>query len=289
MGLATLALNVSLLSRQSKTSKMANRSRSSMDRSAVADNLENPGVECFWTIELNAEKRTHTWHVDPELEEGDKDFLDHTLFLKQAVLGEGTVAGQSNIVMLESPVNKEKAEDEKDEEKVMKGAIVHLEKGVNNMCHLDLSLNGETGGTFTLIGDGPVYITGLYLQEFPRPEAMNDTVGVTDDSIEESEEEVDDAEAEEPEEEEVEEEEEKVEVKPAKGKKAAPKRKVSPKAGKQNKQKQKVEVEDDDEEMDSEDDEEEDDSDYEEEKIVPKKAKKPAAAKDTKKGKAKTP
>jgi len=258
---------------------MANRSRTSMDRSGVAEILETPGVEYFWSIELNADKKSHTWTVkDENLEEDDEDFLCHSLFIKSAVLGEGAVPGESNIVTLESVDNTSE---------VQKGAIIHMAKGENNMGQIDISLSGKVGGTFTLTsGSGPVHISGNYLIEYPKPEGLDNTQ-TDDDSLGEDEiEEMKD---------EIEEEEEEEEEKPAKGKKGPTKRKAASKPNAKSKQKSKMEVDEDDEEDEDEDEDEEeeesedeDDEDYEEEKKVTKKTKKPAPA--AKKGKvAKTP
>jgi len=259
---------------------MAATTRTALDRSHST--AEGPNSEHFWTVKLDEENKTHTWKVEAE-EDGDEDFITHTLFLKAFVLGEGAVDGKSNIVMLES----------KDQEGTeTKGAVAHLAKGHGNlMSSCDLSINGKVGCTLSLdSGDGPVYVSGVYAQAYPREEPLDITGWATEDET--ADESVD----------ECEEDEEKAslngeeQAKATKGKKTATKRKASlTKAGKGKKQKPDTEEEDEDEEEDEEeemDDEEEEEE--EEEEVKPTKKAKKTSPKDTKlkgakTGKAKTP
>merc|ERR1711912_168415 len=75
---------------------------------------------------------------------------------------------QSNVVMMDSLDCENQQVD---------GAILHLKKGSGGslMCPLDLSISGKQGATFTLIGDGPIYISGNYLQEYPKEDPLDNT------------------------------------------------------------------------------------------------------------------
>jgi len=256
--------------------------RLALNRSGVSTSgTEIPGVEFFWAVELSGENRTHTWKPrDDDLEDDDTDFFSHNLFLKLAVLGEGAVSKQRNMVVLESPDN---------EGAVVKAPIVHLALGEGPaMAHLDLCLNGRSGGTFTLKeGEGPVHISGSYLMEYPKNELLDGTQTETDESeVEEVEE---DGEEEEVDDEKTEEKTGKKGAKEDKNLKrkaaTAPKDKKGKKSKKESEEEDEDE-EDEEEEMEEEDeDEDEDDSDYEEVKPT-KKGKKPTPpTKDAKKGK----
>lgn len=113
--------------------------------------------EFIWACELSKEKRIAKWEIDAD--DGDSDFLCHTLFLKQAVLGASAVDDETNIVSVET----------KDfYMQNVKQPIVSLTSGVTNSCMLDLNFSSEIPVTFHLTsGNGPVYITGAHLVEFP--------------------------------------------------------------------------------------------------------------------------
>jgi len=155
--------------------------RASLNRSQTMPAGETPGIEYFWATKLDASKKSFTWTVkDDALEEDDEDFINHTLFIKTAVLGAEAVDDQSNVVMMESL----DCENQK-----VEGAILHLKKGSGGslMCPLDLSISGKQGATFTLIGDGPIYISGNYLQEYPKEDPLDNTQteGESDESCDE--------------------------------------------------------------------------------------------------------
>jgi len=249
------------------------------------------GVEYFFNVKLDEDKKVYEWKPlgddDEGMEEDDEDFISHTLFLKTAVLGADCVKDQSNVVMLES--------EDGDGNKI-EGAICHLNKLYSPMCQLDLSLNGKNGAKFTLVGAGPIYITGNYVQDFPRDDGMMmDNTQTEDESENENGNEMDDSNEKMDEVEEVEDDSEEEETKVTKAKKAAAaKRKATAqKASSKPKQKAKMdtteedvddeEEEDEDEQDDADDDD--DDEDYEE--APPKKAaaKKAAPKADAKKGK----
>ncbi|XP_012935245.1 mitotic apparatus protein p62 [Aplysia californica] len=284
LSLLTSAVKAFVLSisikKPSTETKMANHSRSSLNRSGMGANSEAVGVEYFWTVELNADNRSHIWTAkDDELEDDDEDFVNHTLFLKLAVLGDGAVPGEPNIVTLESMDASSS---------VQKGAIVNLTCGNNNMGHMDLALSGKVGGTFNLVsGSGPVHLSGNYLMEYPKLENLDNTQTESDESEE--------LEADDRNGRDEDDEDEQEEVAVVKGRKP-PKRKGTPKSNKL-KQKAKMDVDDDEDDEEDDDDEDEDDFDDEdededsEEKSSARKPKKPVAvAKETaKKGKAKTP
>ncbi|GFR78595.1 nucleoplasmin-like protein [Elysia marginata] len=261
---------------------MSNRSRRHSDKSnnsKLNESAKSNGhghnaglteMEYFWSIELNAENRTHIWNNNEDMEEGDEDFIEYTLFIKSAALGENAVPNEHNLVMLES------AGSDGDPQK---GCIIHLCYGQNNMTQLDASVSGKVGPTtFTLAeGSGPIYICGSQLLEFPKDDSFADT-SQTESEEEETEEET--------EEEDADMEEEKELEKPEVEVKKATKRKASLLAGKP-KQKAKVnkEMADDDEEDEEEEEESEDESE-EEVKFKKTKKGKENGKKETPKGKA---
>lgn len=235
-----------------------------------------PGVEYFWSTTLKSDKKTFKFESEAEEEEDAKS----TLFLRTAVLGADAVEDQSNVVHLESTDCNGKP---------VKGAIFHLKKGAGGalMCSLDLSLNLLQGATFTLEGDGPVYISGNYLQEMELPDELEDYMGDSSDEDDE----LDESKESEGKDEKEEEKDEEGEEKEGKGKSTAAKRKATSKAkgkGKKAKLEEKDDVEEDDEVEDEEmEDEEEEEKDAKKSKKTEKTAKngKKSPKKDTKKSK----
>jgi len=283
---------------------MATRaSKSALDKSK-SNVVGNPMVmEQFWSCKLDGDTKSHQWVIQPEVatedDEDDEDFMNHTLFLRTCVLGDGAAEGESNVVMLKS---------EDHEEKETEGAIVHLVKGQGNpMATCDISINGKIGCTLTLSsGSGPVYLSGVYLQEYPREENLDQTHGLeTDDETADelnetaetdgNDESVEDEDEDEDEDEEEEEEEE--EEKPTKVKKNAVKRKASVTKGTKSKKMKKDDTEEEEDEDEAEDEaeeeeDEESDMEDEEENVKPSKKVTKKNVKDTKgakTGKAKTP
>merc|ERR1719295_1095251 len=183
-----------------------------------------------------------------------------------AVLGEGCVDKQSNVVML-----KTQGADEAEVE----GCIVQLGKGQGSlMAPCDVTVDGQAGCTITLVsGDGPVYLSGVHRHEHPLTDELERTQWATDDEGT-----MDDDTAEEPsdeddDDEDEEDEEEEEEESPVKAKNA--KKGKSPGKGAKN-QKKKADTE---EEVDEEEDmDEEEEDEEEEEKPVKKAAKKTNAA-----------
>jgi len=51
-------------------------------------------------VELTKEKPTYTWTFNEE--DDDSDYMVHTLFLKNAVLGTSAVKGERNLVQIET-------------------------------------------------------------------------------------------------------------------------------------------------------------------------------------------
>ncbi|BFZ01853.1 hypothetical protein BsWGS_04892 [Bradybaena similaris] len=221
----------------SKTKRLSERSSQS---SSTHGRLENREMEYFWSVVLSSEKRSVTWTISENAEEDDDaDDLDlvHMLFLRSAVLGGNAVAGEQNIVVLQST-----GEDGKSQ----KGAIAHLTRGQNPMTPLDITIPGKIGATFILSeGSGPVTIAGNHLVEFKEDDLMDDTQ-MDELSADENEDELGGS------------GDESDDIKDKKG----AKRKATPKTTKQ-KQKAKMDVEDDQSGEDEDEDEEEEDSDYE--------------------------
>ncbi|KAK0057876.1 nucleoplasmin-like protein ANO39 [Biomphalaria pfeifferi] len=246
---------------------MANRSRNFSEKSNNTSRLASgvADVEYFWSAELHSSKKSVTWVIkSQEPEEDDEDFIEHTLFIKMAVLGSDAVKGEQNIITLTSTGG---------DGEVQKGVIAHLTRGENSSALIDLTISGKIGATLTLSeGSGPVCISGNQLLEYPKEEDYLD-MSQDEEGSAESEEEMHE-----------EEEEEEAETK---GKKT-PKRKASVKSSKTKKA--KVDADDDDEdEDDDDDDDDEDDEDYEEDvkskrgkkgKVETKKAEKSKQEKD---------
>ncbi|XP_021358912.1 mitotic apparatus protein p62-like isoform X3 [Mizuhopecten yessoensis] len=203
--------------------------------------------EYFWGCVLNKDNPKVTWTFEEE--EEDTDFLIHTLFLKQAVLGQAALKDERNLVTVETK--------NFDNEQI-KHPVVSLTLGTNDMCNLDLSFGHENPVVFELVeGAGPVHLTAQQLVEMPDEGNISQDESCT--------------ETEEDEEELLEEKE------PAKTKK----RKASSSKGPtKSKEEDMEEDEEEDDEDEEEDEEEEEES--EEESSPEKSSKKKKKAKETK-------
>ncbi|CAL1528444.1 unnamed protein product [Lymnaea stagnalis] len=221
---------------------MANRSRNMSEKSDTKTAIGVADMEYFWCAELNSSTRSVTWVMnsgDLDDDEDDDDYIEHSLFIKQAVLGSGAVSNEQNIITLES-VN---ANGE-----LKKGVVANLTRGSSVMAHLDFTISGKNGVTLTLAeGSGPVFLSGNHLLEYPKDDNLGDLSQIESDgsNLDEEEEDVED-----------EEEEEDTNKKTVK-------RKAAVKPQKPKKAKMDVVEDDDDEDEEGEDDEEdEDDEDY---------------------------
>ncbi|XP_076104164.1 mitotic apparatus protein p62-like isoform X3 [Mytilus galloprovincialis] len=225
-----------------------------MDR--LPSTMNEPAREYFWGITLDKENPTFTWTFEEE--EEDTDYLVHTLFLKQAVLGASAVKDERNLVQIET-----KNFDQKE----LKQPLLSLTLGKNDMTSLDVSFGHEVAVVFRLVeGSGPVCLSAQQLVEYPD-----------DRNVSQDESELECSEVEEDEEEE-EESPKKVEV--------TKKRKASSQKSGKNKVLKKDE---DEEDMDEDEDESMDDEEDEEEMSSPEKSDKKKGKKEAKKddGKAK--
>jgi len=262
----------------------ATRTAAALEKSQIVTKVE-PFTDRFWAAKLGTDSKEVKWQVEEEdMEAGEQ----HVLHLKMAVLGEGCVDKQSNVVML-----KTKGADEAEVE----ACIVQLGKGQGSlMAPCDVTVDGLAGCTMTLVsGDGPVYLSGVYRHEHPLTDELERTQWATDDegtmddetAEEPSDEDEDEDDEDEEDEEDEEEEEEESPVKTTK--KNAPKGKSPGKGAKNQKKKAGIESE---EEFDAEEDME-DEEEEEEEKPVKKAAKKANGAVKGKKektaAKSKTP
>ncbi|XP_076104165.1 mitotic apparatus protein p62-like isoform X4 [Mytilus galloprovincialis] len=221
-----------------------------MDR--LPSTMNEPAREYFWGITLDKENPTFTWTFEEE--EEDTDYLVHTLFLKQAVLGASAVKDERNLVQIET-----KNFDQKE----LKQPLLSLTLGKNDMTSLDVSFGHEVAVVFRLVeGSGPVCLSAQQLVEYPD-----------DRNVSQDESELECSEVEEDEEEE-EESPKKVEV--------TKKRKASSQKSGKNK-------DEDEEDMDEDEDESMDDEEDEEEMSSPEKSDKKKGKKEAKKddGKAK--
>lgn len=142
--------------------------------------------------ELSKEKPSQTWTAsnDMELEdEGDEDFMIHSLILKSAMLGSKATDGQRNIVSI-----KTKGVDDNDIEQ----PVFSLTQGRNDMiANFDLHLGTRNEIVFNLVeGDGPVYITCSHVLEMPPPDEQETLMTTVDGQCEELEEDEESEEAE---------------------------------------------------------------------------------------------
>lgn len=212
--------------------------------------------EYFWGVELSKDKPTYTWTFEEEDE--DNDYLVHTLFLKNAVLGASAVKGERNLVQIET-----KNFDKTD----ISQPLLSLTLGQSDMCNLDISFGNEVKATFKLVeGSGPISLGGQQLVEFPPDELNSQDESALEDTMES------------------ELTEEDMSPKKSKKRKAGGAGDKKSKKGKMDESMSSaddsMEDEDDDEDDDDEDDDE-DDMD-EDEESSPEKGKKKKGAKDTK-------
>ncbi|XP_045189302.2 nucleoplasmin-like protein ANO39 isoform X2 [Mercenaria mercenaria] len=132
--------------------------------------------EHFWGVELSKEKPTFTWSFEEEEDDEDNDYLIHTLFLKNAVLGTSAVKGERNIVQIET-----KNFDKKD----IAQPLLSLTLGQTDMCNLDISFGNEVKATFRLVeGSGPIALGGQQLVEFPPDELNSQDESALEDTME---------------------------------------------------------------------------------------------------------
>ncbi|XP_048249333.1 nucleoplasmin-like protein ANO39 isoform X2 [Haliotis rufescens] len=217
--------------------------------------MERDAKEYFWGCQLTKEAPSQTWSFQEE--EEDSDYLVHTLFLRNSVLGAEAVKGELNIVQVET-----KSFEDKD----IKQPLFSLRNGGQETMTMDLSFAGACSTTFRLVeGSGPVHIGGQHLVEFPPEHNMSqdESEFFTEDDIEHEDDDDEDDEEDSP-----------------KGKKSQKRKASSQTTAKSKKGKMEVsaEDEDDDEDEDEEDmdddDEEDDDEDDDEEEETPEKTKK---------------
>ncbi|XP_048746611.2 nucleoplasmin-like protein ANO39 isoform X1 [Ostrea edulis] len=211
----------------------------------------------FVACELNKDKPTFVFSFKEEDE--DEDYLIHTLFLKNAVLGASAVENERNIVQMET-----KNSNRKD----FKAPILSLTTGKTDMCLLDLSFGEEV--TFRLVeGSGPVFLSAQELIEYPeenmgQDEDLEDYTETEEEDLKETDEESPKKEA----------TSKKRKALAAKGKGKAKKKKVETESESEDEEDDDVE----EEEMESDGDEEEDE---EEEEVSSSPEKKKSSKKDT--------
>ncbi|XP_046567201.1 nucleoplasmin-like protein ANO39 [Haliotis rubra] len=192
--------------------------------------MERDAKEYFWGCQLTKESPCQTWSFQEE--EEDSDYLVHTLFLRNSVLGAEAVKGELNIVQVET-----KSFEDKD----IKQPLFSLRNGGQETLTMDLSFAGACSTTFRLVeGSGPVHIGGQHLVEFPPEHNMSqdESEFFTEDDIEHEEDDDEDEEEESP-----------------KGKKSQKRKASSQTTAKTKKGKMEVSAEDED---DDDDEDEED-------------------------------
>ncbi|XP_041370747.1 nucleoplasmin-like protein ANO39 [Gigantopelta aegis] len=113
--------------------------------------------EYFWGCTLSKDNPIANWSFTEE--DDDTDFMDHTLFLRNATLGPSAVNNERNIVQVETTNY---------ESKEIKQPLLSLTCGLKDSFFLDISFGGKTPVVFRLIeGSGPVHLSGQQLVEFP--------------------------------------------------------------------------------------------------------------------------
>ncbi|XP_014661711.1 PREDICTED: nucleoplasmin-like protein ANO39 isoform X2 [Priapulus caudatus] len=133
----------------------------------------------FWGCQLTEANKSVHWDEEnlpedeetngkdsKEDEEDDEDFLKHSLFAKQVVLGVGAVAAQRNVIAVET----------KDfHGKKITQIIASLTLGQCDQCTIDVGFHAPT--TFKLVeGNGPVHISGAHIVEVPYEDRMDDSM-----------------------------------------------------------------------------------------------------------------
>ncbi|XP_074642536.1 uncharacterized protein LOC141899855 isoform X2 [Tubulanus polymorphus] len=129
--------------------------------------------EYFWGCTLNAENRVVEWTFLEE--EGDADYMAHTLFLRHAVCGPDAKEGENNVVEIET---------EMFEGKPIKQPILSLIPGKNNMTLLDISMDHFCPVKFHLIsGSGPIHLSGQHVVDYPDEQLGESSMEDTMDEI----------------------------------------------------------------------------------------------------------
>lgn len=113
--------------------------------------------EFFWGCTLSKETPSCTWSFTEE--DDDQDFLEHTLFLKQATLGPDCKPDERHVVCLETKTFTGTE---------LKQPIINMKAGHCDNLQLDLVFQHEVPVTFRLIeGSGPIHLSASQLVELP--------------------------------------------------------------------------------------------------------------------------
>jgi nucleophosmin 1 len=135
--------------------------------------------EYFWGCTLTKESPEVLWTFEEE--EDDMDYMQHTLFLRHAVLGAGVSEDERHILQVETKTFNDE---------LIKTPIASLKLGTHDMCNLDMNFTHEVPVTFRLLsGSGPVHLSAQHLVEFPPEEGeeFDYTEGEATEDEEESE------------------------------------------------------------------------------------------------------
>jgi len=141
----------------------------------IVDNMHGQDKTYIWGCKLFSDTPSYKW--DTSEEDDDEDFVEHTLQLKQLVLGAEATISERNIVAIET-----KSFDGEDLQLV----IGCLEVGKTENQAVDLTFTNEIPVTFRLVhGAGPVHLIAQHTVEFPEAEGSEaDTADETCDSEE---------------------------------------------------------------------------------------------------------
>jgi nucleophosmin 1 len=154
--------------------KYSSKLNASVASSSGTHLVTDRGKEFFWGCELTKAKPSVTWSFEEE--DDDLDYMEHTLFLRQAILGGNVKAGERHVVEIET-LNCAG-------EKIVQ-PIISMVAGKADMCQLNLNFGHEVPATFKLIeGSGPIYLSALHVVQFPAEDVLGAAETETEDEDE---------------------------------------------------------------------------------------------------------
>lgn len=125
--------------------------------------------EHFWGCVLSSACSNASWKynngtAESDNEDEDPDFLNHSLYVKQAILGTGAKPGQRNLVEVETTDY---------DGIIIKNVIFTLISGSSEQFATDIGFFAPT--TFRLIeGDGPVHLSGCHMVDISFDDDQSD-------------------------------------------------------------------------------------------------------------------
>ncbi|OAF71962.1 hypothetical protein A3Q56_00253 [Intoshia linei] len=111
----------------------------------------------LWACVLEKSRPSHIWNKADE--DGDTDFLIHSLHTKTFCLGVNAAKGERNIIQVETTTM---------ENEPVQINICSLTLGLNDYASVELTFPSDKSVTFSLIsGSGPVHIAGQEMTDLP--------------------------------------------------------------------------------------------------------------------------